>query len=174
MGLSSGIPHDLTYGTYWYHAHVLEPQVTIRTKNRNWVDLLLQLCEIRNSPAIQTRHVMHKQPNKGFIIGVGPGLFNWSSSEEANTEHPEFFQLDNPLMRDTSLINGPNGPTWMIVRYQVVYPGRFLFHCHIHTHMVNGMAVSLLDGIDVRPRVPESEHQSPRPWTHSWGNARLD
>jgi hypothetical protein len=35
----------------------------------------------------------------------------------------------------------------MIVRYQVVNPGPFLFHCHIHTDMVNGMAVALLDGI---------------------------
>jgi hypothetical protein len=70
-------------------------------------------------------------------------------------------------MRDTFLTNGPNRPTWMIVQYQVFNPEPFLFHCHIHTHLANGMAVALLDGIYVCPQVPESEHQGPRPWTHS-------
>ncbi|CAG8900302.1 unnamed protein product [Penicillium egyptiacum] len=108
----------------------LEPQVTIQTKNGTWVDLLLQLGEMPNSPAIQAPHVMHKHSDKGFILGVGPGT------------------------------------SWMMVRYQVVNPGLFLFHCHIHTHMANGMAVALLDGIEVWPPVPKGEDQSPQPWTH--------
>ncbi|KAJ6185437.1 Multicopper oxidase type 2 [Penicillium mononematosum] len=111
-----------------------------------------------------------KHSNKGFIFGVGPGIFNWSSTEEAYAEHPEF-SLESPLMRDrdTFFTNGPNGsgPTWMIVRYRVVNPGPFLFHYHIHTNMANGVAVALLDGIDACPQAPESEHRSPRPWSHS-------
>ncbi|CAI7652147.1 unnamed protein product [Penicillium glandicola] len=145
----------------------LDPQVTIQTKNGTWVDLLLQLGEMPNTPAIQAPHVMHKHSNKGFVLGVGPGLFNWSSTEEAHAEHPEFFQLENPLMRDTFVTIGAQGPTWMIVRYHVVNPGPFLFHCHIHTHMANGMAVALLDGIDAWPQVPEGEDQSRKPRTHS-------
>ncbi|KAJ6053124.1 uncharacterized protein N7446_009136 [Penicillium canescens] len=81
---------------------------------------------------------MHKHPNKAFILGVGPGFFNWSSTEEeAYAERPELLQVENPQMRDTSVANGPTGPTWMIVRYQVVNPGPFLFHCHIETQMSN-------------------------------------
>lgn len=126
----------------------LAPQVTIQTKNGTWVDLLLQLGEMPNTPAIEAPHVMHKHSNKAFILGVGPGFFNWPSTEEAYAEHPEFFQMENPLRRDTFVTYGPTGPIWMILRYQVVNPGPFLFHCHIQTHIANGMAVALLDGID--------------------------
>jgi FtsP/CotA-like multicopper oxidase with cupredoxin domain len=139
----------------------LDPRTTIQTKNGTWVDLLLQLGEMPNTPAIQAPHVMHKHSNKAFILGVGPGFFSWSSTEEAYAEHPEFFQMENPQMRDTFVTNGPTGPTWMIVRYQVVNPGPFLFHCHIETHMSNGMAIAILDGVDVWPQVPAGEDQSP-------------
>lgn len=139
----------------------LAPQVTIQTKNGTWVDLLLQLGAMPDTPAIQAPHIMHKHSNKAFILGVGPGFFNWSSTEEAYSEHPEFFQLDNPQRRDTFVTQGPNGPTWMMLRYQVVNPGPFLLHCHIETHLSNGMAVALLDGIDVWPQVPPGEDQSP-------------
>lgn len=139
----------------------LPDQVTIQTKNGTWVDLILQLGAMPNTPAIQAPHVMHKHSNKGFILGAGPGFFHWSSTEEANAEHPEYFQLENPQMRDTFVTNGPTGPAWMIVRYQVVNPGPFLFHCHIESHLSNGMAVALLDGIDAWPQVPPGEDQSP-------------
>ncbi|KAJ5191558.1 Multicopper oxidase type 2 [Penicillium cinerascens] len=139
----------------------LADQVTIQTKNGTWVDLLLQLGDMPNTPAIQAPHVMHKHSNKGFILGVGPGFFHWASTEEAYAERPDLFQLDNPQMRDTFVTIGPTGPTWMIVRYQVVNPGPFLFHCHIETHLSNGMAVALLDGVDVWPQVPAGEDQSP-------------
>ncbi|KAJ5461492.1 Multicopper oxidasetype 2 [Penicillium daleae] len=139
----------------------LAEQVTIQTKNGTWVDLLLQLGEMPGTSAIQAPHVMHKHSNKAFILGVGPGFFNWSSTEEAYNERPDLFHLDNPQRRDTFVTNGPAGPTWMMLRYQVVNPGPFLFHCHIETHLSNGMAVALLDGIDVWPQVPSGEDQSP-------------
>lgn len=141
----------------------LDPHLTIQTKNGTWVDLLLQLGHFPNTPDITAPHVMHKHSNKAFILGVGPGFFEWSSTEEAVAAHPEFFQLDNPQQRDTFVTNGPTGPTWMIVRYQVVNPGPFLFHCHIETHMANGMAVALLDGVDAWPQLPPGEDQSPNP-----------
>lgn len=127
----------------------LADQVIIQTKNGTWVDLLLQLGVMPNTPAIQSPHVMHKHSNKAYILGVGPGFFNWPSTEEAYAERPELFHMENPQRRDTFVTNGPTGPTWMILRYQVVNPGPFLFHCHIETHLSNGMAVALLDGVDV-------------------------
>lgn len=42
----------------------------------------------------------------------------------------------------------------MVIRYQVVNPGPFLFHCHVQTHVAGGMAVALLDGVDQWPEVP--------------------
>ncbi|KAJ6155450.1 Multicopper oxidase type 2 [Penicillium chermesinum] len=139
----------------------LDPQVTIQTKNGTWVDLLLQLGDLPNTPHIQAPHVMHKHSNKAYILGVGEGFFNWTSTAEAIAEQPDLFHLDNPQKRDTFVTNGPTGPTWMIIRYQVVNPGPFLFHCHIETHMANGMSVALLDGIDQWPTVPAGEDQSP-------------
>ena len=147
----------------------LDPRTTIQTKNGTWVDLLLQLGVMPNTSAIQAPHVMHKHSNKAFILGVGPGFFRWSSTEQAYAEHPEFFQMENPQMRDTFVTNGLNGPTWMIVRYQVVNPGPFLFHCHIETHMANGMAVAILDGVDAWPQVPAGEDQSPDAQVRSVG-----
>jgi len=141
--------------------HNLADQVTIETKNGTWVDLLLQLGDMPNTPAVQAPHVMHKHSNKAYILGVGPGFFNWDSTEQAVAEHPEYFQMDNPQARDTFVTQGSMGLTWMIVRYQVVNPGPFLFHCHIETHMSNGMAVALLDGVDAWPQVPAGEDQSP-------------
>lgn len=139
----------------------LDPQVTIQTKNGTWVDLLLQLGDLPNTPHIQTPHVMHKHSNKAFILGVGDGFFSWSSTQEAIAARPDLFHLDNPQKRDTFIANGPSGPTWMLIRYQVVNPGPFLFHCHIETHMANGMSVALLDGVDQWPVVPAGEDQSP-------------
>ncbi|KAJ5099639.1 Multicopper oxidase type 2 [Penicillium argentinense] len=142
----------------------LAEQVTIQTKNGTWVDLILQLGSMPHTPAIQAPHVMHKHSNKAFILGVGPGFFNWASTEDAIAAHPEYFQLDNPQRRDTFVTQGPTGPSWMIVRYQVVNPGPFLLHCHIETHMSNGMAVALLDGVDAWPQIPPGEDQSPGGW----------
>ncbi|KAJ5108642.1 Multicopper oxidase type 2 [Penicillium angulare] len=141
----------------------LAPGLAIETKNGTWVDLLLQLGHMPNIPDITAPHVMHKHSNKAFILGVGPGFFEWSSTEQAVAAHPEYFGLENPQMRDTFVTQGTFGPTWMILRYQVVNPGPFLFHCHIETHMANGMAVALLDGVDAWPQLPPGEDQSPNP-----------
>jgi hypothetical protein len=139
----------------------LDPKVTIQTKNEIWVDLLLQLGEMPSTPATQAPHVMHKHSNKAFILGIGPGFFQLvqyrESLHRASGTIPDREPSDERYIRH----HGHKGPTWMIVRYQVVNPGPFLFHCHIETHMSNGMAVALLDGVDVWPQVPAGEEQSP-------------
>lgn len=132
----------------------LPEQLTIQTIYGTWVDLLLQLGEFPNTPPIEAPHVIHKHSSKAFIIGGGPGYFNWSSTEEAIAERPDLFVLEHPNYRDTFVTNGPTGPTWLMLRYRVVNPGPFLMHCHIETHLFNGMGVVLLDGIDAWPEVP--------------------
>jgi hypothetical protein len=92
---------------------------------------------------------MHKHSNKAFILVVGPGFFTGTV--------PGGEPSDERYFRH----RWPDGPTWMIVRYQVVNPGPFLFHCHIETQMSNGMAVALLDGVVVWPQVPAGEDKSP-------------
>ncbi|KAE8150101.1 multicopper oxidase-domain-containing protein [Aspergillus avenaceus] len=132
----------------------LADKVTVATKNGTWVDLLIQIGLMPHTPPIQAPHVIHKHSNKAFIIGEGPGFFNWTSVEEAAAERPELFEFEKPRLRDTFLSLGLTGPAWMMVRYQVVNPGPFLIHCHIETHLFNGMGIALLDGIDQWPEVP--------------------
>ncbi|KAL1970786.1 hypothetical protein VTN77DRAFT_2620 [Rasamsonia byssochlamydoides] len=132
----------------------LGDKLTLPTKNGTWVDLLLQLGQFPNTTKIQAPHVIHKHSNKAFWIGAGPGFFNWTSVDEAIESNSEYFNLENPIYRDTFVTNGAFGPTWMVLRYQVVNPGPFLIHCHIETHLTAGMGVALLDGVDAWPEVP--------------------
>ncbi|KAJ5524546.1 Multicopper oxidase type 2 [Penicillium frequentans] len=141
----------------------LAPELVVETKNGTWVDILLQLGHFPNTADVTGAHVIHKHSNKAFILGAGPGFFNWANTEEAISEHPEYFELQNPSMRDTFVTLGNRGSTWMVIRYQVINPGPFIFHCHLETHMANGMAVAILDGVDAWPQVPAGEDQSPNP-----------
>lgn len=74
----------------------LEPQVIIRIKNGTWVNLLLQFGKMPNSPVTKAPHMMHKHSNKSFVLGVGPGIFNLSSAEEAYVRRLGFSQLHSP------------------------------------------------------------------------------
>ncbi|KAF5867134.1 hypothetical protein ETB97_004054 [Aspergillus alliaceus] len=132
----------------------LADKVTVQTRNGTWVDVLLQVGLMPDTPPIQAPHIIHKHSNKAFIVGEGDGFFNWTSVAEAAAERPELFEFERPRLRDTYMVLGLLGPKWMVIRYQVVNPGPFLIHCHIETHLFNGMAVALLDGVDEWPEVP--------------------
>ncbi|KAJ5759775.1 Multicopper oxidase type 2 [Penicillium odoratum] len=141
----------------------LAPELIIETKNGSWVDVLLQLGQFPHTGEHSGPHVMHKHSNKAFILGAGPGYFKWANTEEAIAEHPEYFEIENPAMRDTFVTQGSRGIAWVMIRYQVINPGPFIFHCHLETHMANGMAVTFLDGVDAWPQLPAGEDQSPNP-----------
>ncbi|TQB68518.1 hypothetical protein MPDQ_003342 [Monascus purpureus] len=126
--------------------------LTISTQNGSWIDLIFF---VNNSDAIQPPHPIHKHSNRYFVIGQGDGMWNWSSVAEAQQYIPNSFNFDNPQIRDTFRTLTATGPNWMAVRYQVVNPGAFLLHCHIQDHLSGGMALALLDGVDVWPAIPE-------------------
>ncbi|KAF2811395.1 laccase TilA [Mytilinidion resinicola] len=124
--------------------------LTITTKNNTWVDLILNVTTPGQPP-----HPIHKHSNKGYIIGAGTTVFNYSSVEEALKYILENFNFENPPLRDTfTTPPSATGPTWLAVRYHVVNPGAFLLHCHIQSHLVGGMAMAILDGVDEWPEVP--------------------
>jgi FtsP/CotA-like multicopper oxidase with cupredoxin domain len=106
-------------------AEARNPNLTITTKMGQWVDLVVQVA----TPG-QPAHPLHKHSNKAFIIGAGPGLFNWSTTAEAIKSVPQFFNLKTPPLRDGfTTIPAITELTWMVIRYQVVNPGAFMFHC---------------------------------------------
>ncbi|KAJ5676646.1 uncharacterized protein N7477_002279 [Penicillium maclennaniae] len=133
-----------------FNQNSIPGDLVIRTKNNTWVDLVLQI----NSP-IQPAHPIHKHSNKHFLIGQGNGTFTWSSVAEAMQAIPGSFNLVNPPYKDTTPTPAAvTGPTWSVIRYHVVNPGAFLMHCHIQVHQSGGMALALLDGVDVWPTIP--------------------
>jgi FtsP/CotA-like multicopper oxidase with cupredoxin domain len=125
-------------------AEALNPNLTIVTKMGQWIDLV-----ITSIPPLQPPHPLHKHSNKAFIIGAGPGAFNWSTTAEAMQEIPQFFNLVNPPYRDgfTTIPTSPTEPTWMVVRYQVVNPGKFSFSTHLDTFSNTTLLIFLLRSI---------------------------
>jgi FtsP/CotA-like multicopper oxidase with cupredoxin domain len=125
--------------------------ITIKTKNNTWVDLIFTVGIIPQSP-----HPIHKHSNKVYIIGSGTGPFNWTNVAEAQAASPQSFNLVNPPYRDGfSTPPASNNPTWLAVRYHVANPGAWMLHCHNVNHLVGGMAMVLLDGVDEWPEVPD-------------------
>lgn len=133
-----------------FNTSSIPSDLTILTTNGTWIDLILSVEQ-----PLQPPHPIHKHSNKYFVIGQGNGLWNYSSVAEAMQYIPESFNLVNPPIRDTFVTPAAGtGATWLAVRYQVVNPGAFLLHCHVQTHLSGGMALAILDGVDVWPVVP--------------------
>ncbi|KKK13705.1 hypothetical protein ARAM_000845 [Aspergillus rambellii] len=134
--------------------HNLADKVVVQFRNGTWVDIVFQIGHLPNNTPISAAHIIHKHSNKFFVLGQGTGIFSWQSVAEAATEQPHLFELEKPLYRDSIVVLNLSGPNWAVIRYQVVNPGPFLIHCHIESHLFNGMAVALLDGVDQWPEVP--------------------
>ena len=136
----------------------LNPAHTIRTTNGTWVDVILQVV-LGPETLAQPAHPVHKHGNKAFLIGSGTGTFNYSSIAEAMKYIPQSFNLKTPQYKDSFTTPAVlKIPAWVAFRYQVTNPGVWALHCHVQTHIGGGMAVAMMDGIDVWPEVP-AEYQ---------------
>ncbi|KAJ5308882.1 hypothetical protein N7508_004261 [Penicillium antarcticum] len=139
--------------------------LVIATKNNTWVDIIFKV--VGDSTTLQPGHPLHKHSNPVYVLGSGTGEFNYTSVAEAAKEMPGMFNLVNPPMRDTFTSPAAfQGQAWMAIRYHVINPGAFFMHCHIDPHLTGGMALAMLDGVDVWPTVPAQYG----PKGH-WGNA---
>ena len=133
----------------------MDPNLVIRTKNGTWVDIVLQVGVLQGEPA-QAQHALHKHSSRVWVIGSDYGIWNYSSVAEAMEVVPSSFNLVNPNYRDTvvtPVVLGLDGG-WVVIRYQVINPGPWLFHCHVETHLVGGMAMVIMDGVDEWPTIP--------------------
>ena len=131
-----------------------DENLVIRTQNGSWVDIIMQVSTLPGDHAA-FEHFIHKHGSKTWRIGMGTGVWNYSSVAEAMEERPEDFNLVNPGYKDTWITAFSTGDAyWSILRYQVDNPGAWLFHCHIEVHVMGGMAIAILDGVDVWPEVP--------------------
>lgn len=131
-----------------------DEHLVIRTRNGSWVDLILEVSTLPGDEAA-FMHFMHKHGSRTWRIGQGQGRWNYSSVTEARIERPQDFNLVNPGYRDTWLTQfSPGGGYWSVLRYQVDNPGPWFFHCHIELHVMGGMSLAILDGVDAWPEVP--------------------
>ena len=129
-----------------------DTDLVVRTINGTWVDLILQVGHLKQEPQAFP-HMMHKHSSRTWQIGAGVGIWNYSSVAQAIKAQPSSFNLVDPNYRDT-FTTSFDGPSWIVLRYQVTNPGPWMFHCHIETHLMGGMAMVIMDGVDKWPRVP--------------------
>ncbi|PYH96732.1 hypothetical protein BO71DRAFT_396861 [Aspergillus ellipticus CBS 707.79] len=151
MGNSS-LPLALeTEAPLLYYPSTADPDLTIKSLNGTWIDLIFHVAGDLEPP-----HPIHKHNNKYFVIGQGTGAWNYSSVAEAMRYIPESFNLKTPQIRDTFTTPAAvTEDTWLALRYHVVNPGAWLLHCHIQVHLSGGMGLALLDGVDEWPEIPE-------------------
>ncbi|GKZ61874.1 hypothetical protein AnigIFM49718_008941 [Aspergillus niger] len=136
---------------FYPDSEVAHSDLTIRTTNGSWVDLIFY---VRSAP--QPEHPIHKHSNKLFYIGSGQGEWKYPSVAEAMRDIPHNFNLHNPPLFDTIATPAAmSDPVWTAVRYHVVNPGAFVVHCHIQVHINGGMSLAVLDGIDAWPQIPD-------------------
>jgi FtsP/CotA-like multicopper oxidase with cupredoxin domain len=132
----------------------IDTELIIHTQNNTWVDIVFEILlgpENRAQPV----HAMHKHSNRMYLLGRGVGPFVWPNVAEARKHTTEFNKLEDAQYRDTVVTASTIFfPSWTVVRYKVENPGAWILHCHMMTHLQGGMAVVLMDGVDVWPEVP--------------------
>jgi FtsP/CotA-like multicopper oxidase with cupredoxin domain len=141
-----------------------DENLVIRTKNGTWVDLILQVSTLPGDKSA-FEHFIHKHGSKTWRIGFGTGVWNYTSVEEAIQERPEDFNLETPGLRDTwiTAFSFNEEASWSVFRYFVDNPGPWLFHCHIELHLMGGMGIVILDGVDAWPEDIPVEYQLDKP-----------
>ncbi|KAL4776035.1 laccase-1 [Aspergillus nidulans var. acristatus] len=132
---------------------VIAPKYALTTENNTWVDIVLEITADQRD-LIHPPHPIHKHGNRAYIIGNGVGKFRWENVSAAEAEVPELFYVnETAALRDTfvmdffdsRLLDG----AWMVIRYFVQDKFPSILHCHIVSHQIGGMALALLDGVDV-------------------------
>ena len=146
--------------------------LTIRTTNGTWVDLVLRVGALPGEPA-EISHAIHKHGSKTWFIGQGLGIWNYSSVAEGIAAEPESFNLENPNYRDMCITTF-SGAAWFVLRYQVTNPMPTLLHCHVETHLAGGMGMVIMDGIDRWPSIPPEYAVNQHGITHREWSSQSD
>ncbi|KAI8456729.1 L-ascorbate oxidase [Phakopsora pachyrhizi] len=116
---------------------------------------------VASTTGVTEAHPWHIHGKKPFIVAKGTGNF----SEEALKKAEEMNK--HPIRRDTEVLFPGKGaaflnqtvPTgtetyWFVMRLKANEAGAMLAHCHTQSHMLMGMAVVFLIGIENLPVLP--------------------
>ncbi|GFH32613.1 uncharacterized protein HaLaN_31858 [Haematococcus lacustris] len=118
--------------------------------------------------SMSMQHPMHLHGHKFWVLGSGPGLYNYEVDHDS-------LNLHNPPLRDTATLL-PN--SWLYLRFKANNPGIWPLHCHILWHAYMGQKVYFFEATNRITPVPASRPACPRnclaefgPYTQSWVNA---
>lgn len=134
-------------------AQIPRNELVVHTRIGEWIDIILET----EGPLAQA-HPIHKHGNKVHLLGSGLGKFPWTTVAEAERELPAgSLNFEDPPYVDTFStldIAGQAPAVWTVIRYKAQFPGTWLLHCHVQTHLAGGMGIVTVDGIDEMPEVP--------------------
>lgn len=85
-----------------------------------------------NSPFLN--HPMHLHGHSFWVVGAGAGFIG------PDNDTSSLYNLIDPVVRDTVNVPDTGLGGWVAIRFVANNPGAWLFHCHILTHAVAGMA----------------------------------
>lgn len=82
-------------------------------------------------------HPFHIHGHLFFELGGGPGVYDPRTSKLWDYE-------DHPVpLRDTFHVHGNS---WKMISFTTNNPGAWLFHCHVETHFLRGLAMVFMEG----------------------------
>jgi L-ascorbate oxidase len=116
--------------------------LVLRLQKGDIVDIVMQNALALNGAA--EVHPWHLHGHSFWIIGQGTGTYD-------PDKDPETFNLVNPVLRDTFTL-WPHG--WTAIRFHANNPGVWEFHCHILSHAMMGMGLSVVVSAEDVPEPP--------------------
>ncbi|CUM53253.1 unnamed protein product [Debaryomyces tyrocola] len=125
--LSSGehATNELVYGTNT-HTYVLQ--------ENDVIDIVLNNGD-------DGRHPFHLHGHVFQLIARGPAITEGDPVEYADVEDDVEFP-EYPMMRDVVYVEAQS---YMVLRFKADNPGVWFFHCHIDWHLIQGLAIVLIE-----------------------------
>jgi hypothetical protein len=109
------------------------------------------VCPLENQQIADPNNVFMGPPRQ---TGNEGGLW-WGCAYNDRTDR-ENLNLKDPVEKDTIMIMRRS---WAKIRFEVNNPGIWIFHCHVLTHMMDGMEMAFNFLPDEHPPIPDKVRQ---------------
>ena len=136
------------------------------------INAVVQFVFINTGFGIHTHHPIHLHGHDFAILKIGYPDYNETTGADlkqnediecdsrricgraqwraGNTDH---LNLINPPIKDTVIVPSRG---YVVLRFKSTNPGFWLMHCHVSTHLFEGMSMLLNVGHSDHPNLPES------------------
>lgn len=115
------------------------------------VDLVIETTTLANGVCIG--HPWHTHGMVHYTLASGPGEYNHERDKDLRTHQNPAFARDVSFVYPAQPGPPPKTPGdqlcgWSKIRIQTTNPGAWAVHCHITTHMLQGMMMALVTAPD--------------------------